>query len=590
MNPCPTAAETRDLIEAARGKRPCDLALSGGLVVNVFTSEILRADVGIQGGRIAAVSANGGIEAAAVIDAGGLILSPGLIDAHMHLESTMLTPAEFARAALPLGTTAVVSDPHEIANVAGASGIRELMSACRNLPLTFYFMLPPAVPASEFETSGARLDAEDMASLANEPHVLGIAEEMDVAGVLDTREETLSKLGSLPGRVTDGHAPGLSDRDLQAYAAAGITSDHESTNHWDALEKLRAGMYLMIREGSAARNLDDLIGLVDPNTERRCLLVTDDLSPADLVSRGHVDHLLRRAVRRGVGPVHAIRMVTLNAAERFGLDRVGAIAPGYRADLVAFEDLSDFRAAFVIAGGRLVAADGEMAVPLPRHRFSPSLMDSVHIAEIDSGTPAIPDRGGPARVIEAVDGQIITREIVMRPASLGGQVRADVERDILKIVVAERHGRSGNVAVALVTGFGLKRGAIASSVAHDSHNVVAVGASDGDIVHAIRHIGEIGGGLVAVAGERALADLPLPIAGLISPASAPSVAGRLRRLEHAAHDLGCRMERPFMTLSFMCLSVVPELKITDRGLVDVARGAIVPTFAGEEAVTKLAAG
>ena len=581
MNPCPTAAQMRDLIEAARGKRPCDLALRGGLVVNVFTGEILCSDVGIQGGRIAAVGANGGIEATAVIDADGLILCPGLIDAHIHLESTMLTPAEFARAVLPLGTTAVVIDPHEIANVAGAPGIRELMAACRNLPLRFYLMIPPAVPASEFETSGARLDAEDMASLAGEPDVLGIAEEMDVAGVLDAREEVLSKLASVPGTAIDGHAPGISDRDLQAYAAAGINSDHECTNHWEALEKLRAGMYLMIREGSAAHNLDELVRLVDLNTERRCLLVSDDLSPADLVGLGHVDHLLRRAVRQGVGPVHAIRMVTLNAAERFGLDRVGAIAPGYRADLAAFEDLSDFRAAFVIAGGEFVAADGRISVAPPRHRFSEGLTSSVHLPELAPEDVLIPDHGGPARVIEAVDGQIITRELVLRPASLGGRVHADVDRDILKIVVVERHGKSGNAAVGLVTGFGLKRGAIASSVAHDSHNVVAVGASDKDIIHAIRRVGEMRGGLAAVAGGEVIADLPLPIGGLMSRASAPQVARTVRRLEVAARDLGCRMTHPFMTLSFMCLSVVPELKITDRGLVGVTRHELVPLFAGE---------
>ncbi|MHB9036762.1 MAG: adenine deaminase [Armatimonadota bacterium] len=572
----------RELILAARGKRKFDVVIRGGQVVNVFTGEILKSDVGIVGDRIAAVVSDGELEAEQIIDADNLFLAPGLIDAHMHLESSLLTPAEFARATLPLGTTAVVIDPHEIANVAGVEGIREIMSAARMLPLTFYFVIPPAVPATELDTSGARIDPQDIAGFANDPHVLGIAEEMDVRGVLDARQEVLDKLVSMPGKVIDGHAPELDGRDLQAYVAAGIDSDHESTNAWEAMEKLRAGMYLMIREGSASRDLDSLIRLVDIYTVARCLLVTDDLLPTDLEDRGHINYLLNRAVHHGISAPQAIRMATINAAQRFKIDHVGAIAPGYFADIVAFEDLSEFRPALVVAKGELVAADGEMLAAVHGHRFSKAIADTVHLPRITADDLRIPAVGSIARVIGAIDGHIITDTLLLRPAMVGNHVVSDTERDILKIVVVERHGKSGSVGLGLVNGFRLRSGAIASSVSHDSHNVIAVGTNDTDILLAIEHIGKMNGGLVLTARGRVIADLPLPIGGLMSRSNSRVVAAGLRRIEQTARQLGCEMKHPFMTLSFMGLSVVPELKITDQGLVNVEKGDIVPLFSEEQ--------
>ena len=583
-------ADLQALIAAARGRRKCDTVVRGGHVLNVFTGETTRHNIGIVGKYIAVVDGGDAeIEADRVIEADNLFLVPGFIDGHVHLESSLLTPAEFARMVLPLGTTAVVIDAHEIANVAGTEGIRELMRVSEGLPLTFYFMIPPCVSASELDTSGARLDASDMAEFAGSAHVLGVGEAMDYRGILDGREEALEKLMSIPHGVIDGHAPHLTGRDLQAYAAAGITSDHESTNPWEALEKLRAGMYVMIREGSAARNLDDLARLVNPHTGDRCLLVTDDLLPTDLEERGHLNYLLSRMVHRGVGPAQAVRMATFNAARRFGIGRAGAIAPGYAADIAVLEDLSDFRAALVIAKGQLAAADGELVLPIHVRRFSRDLAHTVHLPDLQLEDLAIPAGDGEARVIEAIEGQIVTRQLTVRPAILAGRVAADIENDILKIAVVERHGKSGRVGLGLIKGFNLKAGAIAGSVSHDSHNVVAVGAGDRDILLAVEHIGEMNGGLAAVAGGKVVSDLPLPIGGLMSRRSGPVVANELRRLEGAARELGCSMAHPFMTLSFMCLSVVPELKLTASGLVDVERLTIVPLFVGERGKVELAA-
>lgn len=567
------------LVRAARGLEDCDTLIRGGFVVNVFTDEILRADVGIAVGRVAAVVEDpGGISARTVIDADGLFLTPGLIDGHMHLESTMLTPSRFAGCVLPLGTSGAVLDPHEIANVAGLEGIRDLMAACDGVPFRFLFTVPSAVPASEFELSNGRVGPAEMASLRDDPRVVGIGEAMDIGGVIGAVPEVLEKLDALPGKVVDGHAPGLSGRDLQAYIAAGPSSDHECADQWEALEKLRAGMYLMIREGSAARNLDELIGLVDNRTISRCLLVTDDVSPSDLVSLGHMNHLLAGAVRRGVSAVHAVRMATVNAAQRFKLDGMGAIAPGYHADIAAFEDLAELQAAFVLVEGRLVAVDGKTIVDMPPHSFGSVLAKSVHLPRLDMEALAMPFKPGLARVITARDGEITTGCEALSPASSGGRIVADTSRDVLKIVVVERYGNSGQVGLGLVNGFGLKDGAVAGSVAHDAHNVIAVGVNDSDILTAIIRVGELGGGLVVAANGKVISELPLPIGGLMSEDDAQSVAANLTVVEGTARELGCRMNHPFMTLSFMALSVVPELKITASGLVDTNERALVPLF------------
>jgi len=582
MNSRLSTDHARHLIEAALGSRKLDLILLGGHVVNVFTGEVARSDVGILDGRIAVVSADGALEGRATLDVEDMFLTPGLIDSHVHLESSMLTPAEFARAVVPLGTTAVVTDPHEIANVAGESGIREVMRAARDLPLAIYFMIPSCVPASGLETSGAVLDARDLAHFADSPQALGVAEMMNYPGVLGGDETVLRKIDAMPGRVVDGHAPGLTGRRLQAYVAAGMSSDHETTDRWEGLEKLRAGMYLMLREGSAARNLDDLADLIDPFTANRCLLCTDDISAADLVGLGHIDHLLRMLVERGVSPVKAVRMATLNAAQCFRLDRVGAIAPGYNADIAVFTDLADFRASLVVAKGEIAAVDGRLVSPVKPYRFSHRLTRSLKLPEVVPSDLDITAGDGPVRVIVASDGRITTGSVELEPTVLSGRVMTDIARDILKIVVVERHGKSGAVSVGLIRGFGLRSGAMASSVAHDAHNVVAVGVSDPDILHALRRIEDMQGGLVAVSEGAIMAELPLPIAGLLSPLSAPTVARKLRKADEGVRSLGCAMTGPFATLSFMCLSVVPELKITDKGLVDVTASRIVPLFAEEQ--------
>lgn len=570
-------AELRELIQAARGTRRCDLAIRGGRVVNVFTGDIDRLNVGILHGRIAAVTEEK-IDAERVVDVSAMYVIPGFIDGHMHLESSMLTPAEFARVALPLGTTSVVVDPHEIANVVGADGVREMMRATEALPLTFYFTISPCVPTSELDTSGARLGVEDVCGLIRHPRVVGIGEMMDFPGILEGREDLLEKMDCKDGGIIDGHCPGLTGRDLQAYAAAGITSDHEVTEAAEGLEKLRAGMYLMIREGSAARNLDDLVGLVNSRTAERCLLVTDDLQPTDLSRRGHMNYLVSRAVARGVDPVDAIRMASLNTAQRFRLGRLGAVAPGYGADLGVVEDLLDFRAALVVSGGRIAAREGNLEIEVPPSEFSSGLTSTVHLPALSENSFAIRVGAGSARVIEAVEDQLITRRVHVEPAVTEGHVVADTRRDLLKIAVIERHGKSGSIGLGLVKGFGLRHGAIASSVAHDSHNVVVVGASDRDMLAAVRAIGEMNGGLVVTRDGRTVARLPLPIAGLMSDLPAGDAAERLRAVEEAARSLGCPMAHPFGTLSFMCLSVIPELKLTAVGLVDVQSFRTVTLF------------
>jgi adenine deaminase len=573
----------RELVQAARGDRPCDLVVRGGSVINVFTGEIIRADVGILGEQIAVVTGDGTIDATQTIDANGLFLSPGLIDAHIHLESTMLTPAEFARFVLPRGTTAVVTDPHELANVAGKEGIRELITASENLPVRFYVMIPSCVPASEFETSAARLDVTDISELSREPAVIGLGEMMDFNAVLSGSEEALRKLASARDKVVDGHCPGLSGRELQAYVAAGIDSEHQATDFREWLEKLRAGMHLMIREGSAAKDFDKLIDLIKPQTVDRCMLVSDDLLAVDLEELGHMDQLLRHAVRHGIDAVQALRMATVNPAKRFGLRRIGAVAPGYNADIVAFKDLSDFEAAFVIAKGKPVASDGQVIVELHEHSFGDALLNTVHLPDLTAEKLEIPASEGLANVIQAADGRIITGRLLIEPTVLSGLVISDVERDILKIVVVERHGMNGNITLGLVNGFGLKSGAFASSVAHDAHNVVAVGTKDLDILCAIQRVGEMNGGLAVADEGRIIADLPLPIAGLISTSKAGKTTAQFRRLEDAVRRIGSQMKHPFMTLSFMCLSVIQELKITDRGLVDVGGSRIIPLFTGTKA-------
>lgn len=566
-----------EFLRVARGDAPADLVLRGGRVVNVLSGEIQETSVAIHQGRIAGLGAYGGRE---TLDLEGLFLSPGFIDAHCHIESSMLPPAEYARAVVPRGTTAVVADPHEIANVLGLEGIRFMLESSRHCPLDVFLMAPSCVPASHLETAGAKLEADDLSPFLRDGRVLGVGEMMNYPAVVAADPGALAKLQLAGGARVDGHAPGLSGQALCAYAAAGVQSDHECVAAEEAREKLRLGLHVMIREGSTAKNLEALLPAVRPENSSRFSLVTDDVDPADLSSKGHLDHVVNEAVRLGLDPILALQMVTVNSARYFGLADRGAIAPGYRADLAAFDDLRRVRVRKVFKDGSLVASEGRTAfygdhIPSGRVRNTVGLRwDRLEDLSVQAS-------GKTLRVIGVEPGQIVTRKLLMKARVKDGLAVSDVERDVLKIAVAERHGRTGQVGIGFVHGFGLRRGALASSVAHDSHNVVVAGVEDDDLKAGFRAVEEMQGGLAVIVEGRAVARLPLPIAGLMSDSPIEVVTGQLETLHEAARGLGCQVESPFMALSFLALAVIPELKLTDLGLVDVGKFDFVPLFADE---------
>ena len=567
-----------ELIAAARCEIEVDLLLAGGRLANVLSGEVYRADVAVHRGRVVGFECS---SAKAVLELDGQVVAPGFIDGHVHIESSMVTVPQYARAVVPRGTTTVVADPHELANVWGAEGISYILDSSEQVPLNVYVMLPSCVPATDLETAGARLGAANLAGQLRRERVLGLAEVMNYPGVLFRDPEVMAKLALAEGRPVDGHAPGLSGRDLSAYIAAGIGSDHECTTIEEAGEKMRAGMQIMLREGSAARNLRDLLPLVTPANAGRFLFVSDDRHPADLLGQGHIDFMVRTAVQQGLEPILALQIASINAARYFGLPHLGAVAPGYRADMVILDGLESLRAEKVIKDGVLVAEAGRLCVPLKPARGGADRR-RMKIASLGPGSFAIPAQPGPARVIGVVDGQIVTRSLSLPPKIKDGLVVSDTDRDILKMAVVERHRGTGNVGLGLVQGFGLHCGALATSVAHDSHNIAVVGASDGDMLAAVQEVQQMGGGLVAVAEDRSLACLPLPVAGLMSEARLEEVHAGLESCIAAARGLGCRLTDPFMTLSFLCLPVIPELKLTDLGLVDVGEFRLVGMFGVEE--------
>ncbi len=572
-----------ELIAAARGEVEVDLLIEGAEVVNTLSGERRLSEVAISGGTVVGFDCE---SAKKTLDLSGMVLAPGFIDGHVHLESAMVTIPEYARAVVPRGTTAVVADPHEIANVLGAEGIRYILDSSRLSPLSVFVMLPSCVPATHLETSGACLDAPALSELIDEEGVIGIAEVMNYPGVLFRDPSVLAKIGLAGERRVDGHwpridghCPLLSGRDLTAYVAAGIGSDHECTSLEEAREKLRLGMRIMIREGTAAKNLDDLLPLVNEVNSRRFLFVSDDRHPSEILREGHIDSMVRRAVGAGLDPVVAIQIASLNAAEYFGLRDLGAIAPGRRADIVVLDGLDEFNVQKVLKDGAVVAEGGRLLLPLraaARPRSS-----SMNVGAIAPGSFEIKAEGDLVRAIGVIPNQIITRSLLTRPKVEGDRVVADLDRDLLVMAVVERHRGTGNVGLGLVKGFGLVRGAIATSVAHDSHNIAAVGTSTEELYWAVSAVEEMEGGLVVVDDGAVEASLPLPIAGLLSDRSMEEVAEKIKEVVGAAKDLGSSLEDPFMTLSFLCLPVIPELKLTDKGLVDVTRFDFVSLFVGE---------
>ncbi len=564
-----------EIIKAANGEKPVDLLLTNARIVNVLAGEITSQAVAISDGMIVGF---GQYTTKKVLDLDGRFVAPGFIDGHVHIESAMTCVSEFARAIVVQGTTTIVADPHEIANVLGTDGIAYMLQSAEQQPVNIYFTLPSCVPATDMETAGARLTAADLEPFLKQEKIVALAEMMNYPGVILRDPDVLAKIisASQHRKPVDGHAPGLKGQALYAYIAAGVQSDHECTTASEAREKLAAGMYIMIRQGTGAKNLQALLPVVNERTARRMMWCTDDRHPHDLISEGHIDFIVRQAIQSGLDPILAIQMATLNPAQYFGLNHLGAVAPGRQADLVVFSDIQKPLIEQVFCRGILTAENGkilpQIQVPPPAP-VSPSM--HVDLQDIDFSIPA---QKNSVRVIEIVADQLITHERIEQMPVENQQIVSDPSRDLLKIAVVERHRGTGNIGKGFVKGCGLKRGALASSVAHDSHNIIIVGATDADMQAALEAIVKMGGGLTAVSDQKVLASLALPLAGLMSFEPVVNVRRQLDHLIKVAHDMGSALKDPFMTLSFLALPVIPALKLTDQGLVDVKKFEIVPLF------------
>ena len=566
-------------VAVAQGKHPAALVVRDARIYQSFAGRFRKGDIAIEQGYIAGLGDYRGQD---TIDAAGRYALPGFIDGHVHIESSLLSPAEFARAVVPTGTTTVVTDPHEIANVAGLTGIRYMMAAAEHLPLDTFFTLPSCVPATEMEDSGARLTAADLEPLLDDPRVLGLAEMMNVPGVLSGAPVVYDKLTMRRGMRIEGHAPDLMGKALMGYAAAGISSDHECVTAQEGQARLEAGMYLHIREGSAARNFSALRPVVNEHTAPFCMFVTDDRLPADILARGHINSILKSAVEAGLPLSLAVNMATVNPARYFGLKERGVLAPNRLADILLFDGDGSWRPFLVMKSGAMVAREGRLLVGMPTAEF-PALLKTVNIAPVSRRDLMISLPRKRAHVIGLVPHQLLTEKRVVEVKTEQGMAVADPARDILKLAVIERHHATGRVGMGLLQGYGLKRGAIASTVGHDSHNIIVVGANDEDMLTAIRELERIEGGFAIAAGGKVLASLALPIGGLMTPQDARTVAEENDWLTQTARQLGVSEEYdPLMTLAFLSLPVIPELKLTDRGLVDVSSGKILPVDAEEE--------
>ena len=557
-----------NIINVARGLEKADLVIKNANIVNVLSEEIHKGDIAICDGVIAGIGENYSGEKE--IDINGAYVTPSFIDGHVHLESTMMLPKEFAKTVLPAGTTTVIIDPHEISNVLGLHGISFMHEAVKDLPMNVYTMLPSCVPATPFETSGFDLNSYDLSLLIDKPWVLGIAEMMNFPGVLNLDKNVMAKLelAKSRGKRIDGHAPYLSGKDLCGYIASGVKSDHECTTPEEAIEKLRLGVYVMIREGTAAKDLDALIPVLKTSNTRKCIFVTDDRHPADL--KEHINGMVRRVVEAGVDPIKAVQVASLNTAEYFGLKDLGAIAPGYKADLLVLPDLKTFKPDIVLKDGQVVAQDGKLAVEIPENDAI-ATRNSVNVRWITMDDFKIQTEGDgvkKVRALEVIPHQLITKSVMSDVKVVDGNAISNVETDTLKICVIERHRATGNIGKGFVKGFNLKCGAIASTVAHDSHNMIVIGTNDFDMYTAAVALIKCQGGKVVVKDGEIISQLPLPIAGLMSDKAFDFVVEKCDELNKAAHSIGCKLEDPFMTMGFLSLPVIPELKITDKGVFD----------------------
>lgn len=566
--------DRKKLVQVALGNEPADLVLKNAEVFHVFTGEFLNADVAIADGYIAGVGEN--YTGITEIDLSGKFLLPGYIDSHINIESSTLLPDEFARAAISNGTTTVIMDPHEIANVCGTAGIRFMLEATERIPLNVYMTLPSCVPASRLDTSGAILEADDLKPILSHPRVLGLGEMMDFHGVLNLNEGVYAKLSMADNIFVEGHAPGLKDKTLMAYAAAGIRSDHECTTPEQALQRLRAGMHLHLREGAVSKNFMALSEVINQDTAPYISFCADDISAEELLKEGHINKIVRMAISRKVPVATVLQIATINTAKYYGLKDVGAIAPGYKADILVMDSQNVRMPRQVYKSGQLVCTDG-VVVDIPKTVIPPEVMNTINIKGIRKEDLKIPMKGNMANVIGIVPYQVVTKHFKLQVAVKNGEVISDIENDILKLAVFERHHGTGNVGLGLVKGLGLKSGAIASSIAHDSHNIIVAGTNDTDMILAVEEISRIGGGIVIVENGKILSCFPLPVAGLMTGLPAQEVADKQAELREIAHSLGVySFINPFLTLSFCSLPVIPALKLTDQGLVLVATGKYIP--------------
>ncbi|KRQ87573.1 Adenine deaminase [Caloramator mitchellensis] len=559
--------ELKKFVNIARGKQKAELVIKNCRIINVFSHEIIEGDIAIEDGKIVAV---GDYEGLNELDAKGLYAAPGLIDAHVHIESSLVTPGEFAKAIVPRGTTSIIADPHEIANVCGIDGIEYMLKASEKLPLDVFLMFPSCVPATDFETSGATLTDEDIKSLIDNQRILGLGELMDFPSVINAEEKILKKIEASKGKIIDGHGPSIIGKDLNAYAAAKVRTEHECSTVNELVERLRLGIYILIREGSAARNLAELAKAVNPYNLRRCLFCTDDRHPEDIINFGHINNNLKIAVKNGIDAISAITMATLNAAECYGLKDKGAIAPNFDADIVLFKDLVNFEAIYVFKNGKLVAKDGNALFEAPKH-YDERVLNRINIKNINYDTLKIMLREEVASVIKLMPFSLVTKNNKRRINLIDGEFRCENNENLLKLAVIERHRGTGNVGLGIVEGFGLKNGAIATTIAHDSHNLIVIGDNDEDMIKAVKEIEKVKGGITVVSRGEVLNTLPLPIAGLMSDEDIETVNRKLTEIIELAYErLNVSKDYdPVMTLAFLALPVIPELKLTDKGLFNV---------------------